>query len=189
MSELQSLLDDAIMSDVLSEPKEYKEQPVVPPPSIDIESEMPGEHENKGSISHENEEIEEESDPIGIEMTGETIAALFEVPIGAAMFWLNAKAQKKLTAEQWGQLQEIKSKEEADLDEEEKAILQKALFTERELSEIKEEIQYTERERERILYAAKKYAEATGKEMTPGQMLLANAVSLLGPKVGRVLMF
>lgn len=187
MSELQSLLNDSIMTDVLSQPKEYKQPSVAPPPP-------PAEEENEHHFAEEPKakaepQDHEEADPIGIEMTGETIAALFELPIGVAMFWLNAKAQKKLTAEEWGLLQEIKNKDKSDLNEEELQVLQKSIYTEKELAEIKEDIQYTERERERILYAATKYAEATGKEMTPGQMLLANAVSLLGPKVGRVLLF
>lgn len=192
MIDVSKLINDSKMIDVLAEEREYKEPKFIPPPKPIIED--PTQDIPTGSDpTNIDQPINEPSidDQLAFEMTGESLAALFELPVSAGMFMVNKRFQKKLTGEEWSLVEEIRVKQskKEKLEDEEIQLLNNLAFNEKELAEIKEDLEYTDRERERILYACTKYAEVTGKKMTPGQMLATTLFTVIGPRAARVFTF
>lgn len=164
----EALAEKVSLTDILSENTEHKQPPKT------VEAPEPQNIINEALQHKEENEVRANN-----EMTAEMMVSAIDGILQVGNLFLNSKASRKMTAEEWHKLDQIKSKKAEDLDEDERQLLFKSTDIERKLDSAKSELDLEEDEERRLKYAAELFAEANDIKATANSFFYLEIAKIL----------
>lgn len=179
-------LEQVLLDDPLLKTKEFKPLNFDLPPieTAFIEEETEEAKAEKPQV----EELEIEASAEDFEDTAEALFEMSNMGITLAQWAINKKFEAKLTAEQWHKLRQIDLLVEKgeDLDKDDKDLLLKKEFNEKELQRIKDQLEIGEAEAQKVIRITSKFCEANNFVLGPNTNFLAKLGGVFGPRVALI---